>query len=242
MKKNCAIWFGIAQTRKCNKRKNENETNLQKNRLKDFEKLIDRREINSQIYDNFNWAQDMLWLFDLDEILAHDLLLRLLLASASNLEIALENNSSHIIGKNQQRNIKTNRKINENLYYDWFLRPPLAASIYFVDALEYVTNQQEIKETPNKSTLKALDLSLGERKRESAVFASGYVLCPQRVLDSVRMSSGEGAVFASGNVLCPQRVLDSVRKPSGEGAVFASGNVLCPQRVLESVQIGRAHV
>ena len=129
LKKNRAIWFGIAQARKCNKRKNENETNLQKNRLKDFEKLIDRREKNSQIYDMFNWAQDMLWLSDWNEILAHDLPLRLLLATASNFEIALENNSSHIFGKIQRRNIKTNREINVNLNYDWFLRPPLAASI-----------------------------------------------------------------------------------------------------------------
>ena len=54
VKKNCAIWFGIAQMRKCNKQINKNETNLQKNRLKDFEKLIDRRVKKSLSHDNFN--------------------------------------------------------------------------------------------------------------------------------------------------------------------------------------------
>ena len=247
MKKNRAIWFGIAQMRKCNKQMNENEINLQKNRLKYFEKLIDRREKNSQTYDNYNWSPDMLWLFDLDEILAHDLPLRLLLATASNFAIALEINSSHIFGRNQRNNIKTNREINVKLYYDWFLRPPLAASIYFVDALEYVMNQHKIKETPTKSTLKALDLSLGARKRAAGngiLLNSQVTLCeatgtlvprhcpqfmpmacsmeshPHRVLDSVRMAVGEGVPFAPGNVSRP------LREPAGEGAASASGNFL----------------
>ena len=96
VKKNYAFWFGIAQTRK-----SEGQMTILRNyRLKDFEKLIDRQMKISQTYVYYNRPPDKLWFIDLNENLAEIFLLRLLLVTSIYFEIALENISSHNLGKN----------------------------------------------------------------------------------------------------------------------------------------------
>ena len=80
-------------------------TILRNYRLKDFEKLIDRQIKISQTYVYYNRPPDKLWFIDLNENLAEIFLLRLLPVTSIYFEIALENISSHNLGKNQQKHI-----------------------------------------------------------------------------------------------------------------------------------------
>ena len=86
----------------------------------------------------------MLWLIDLNENLAEIFLLRLLLMTAIYFEIALENISSHVLGKIQQNRIRIMLEISRNSDNGCFLRSPLAAPTHFAAGTVHLVREKLI--------------------------------------------------------------------------------------------------
>ena len=136
-KKNCALWLGFAQMRKLKEKENKSS----KIPVETLRKTDRSPEKKSKRYEKFKWSLHMLWLIDYNEILAHEPPFSFPLDTATYFEIAWENITSQFPSQNQQKINKTMLKSNAKSFYYWFLCPPLAASIDFCTAPEYVTNQ-----------------------------------------------------------------------------------------------------